>query len=275
MEDMRYFNGVLLFALIALLAVPLSFSIQTIEPVAMEVADGGTIDLGVMGPGQTMPLVIHPIVYNGGKFGKGGRYDIAIVTEVPKGWKGENSKLYGKPLQVGISAAKNAPDGTYYAKIVVSDENNGELLGNITITAKIRITRDIMESSVTPKTASVGPGQPAKFLITIRNKGTASDLYVVSSEGVKRWAFRKYVHMPPLSTKTIAYEVTENEEESYYPTIKVVSNSSVVISAEHNVSFTVSSNLLYDYKATNYGVLIFPTFELPIFGLAGLLSNLY
>ncbi|MBI5051271.1 hypothetical protein HZC08_00785, partial [Candidatus Micrarchaeota archaeon] len=68
---------------------------------------------------------------------------------------------------------------------------------------------------------------------------------------------------------------TESEEEKYTPTIKVVSTSSDLIKAEQQVSFSVSSNILADFKATNHGTLMFPLFEMPLYAIAGLISNFF
>ena len=61
------------------------FSIQMIEPVLTEISEGETIDLGIMGPGQTVELQLHPKVYEGGIHGIGGNYDRASVHELPAG----------------------------------------------------------------------------------------------------------------------------------------------------------------------------------------------
>jgi len=49
------------------------FSIQIIEPVLTEISEAEIIDLGTMGPGQTVELQLHPKVYEGGIHGIGGK----------------------------------------------------------------------------------------------------------------------------------------------------------------------------------------------------------
>jgi hypothetical protein len=152
---------------------------------------------------------------------------------------------------------------------------NGEQLGNISFVIKLRITYDVMDFDVSPKKMTVGPGQPARFAIKIANKGATGDVFDVSATGAKRWEFKKTVFVPAQSSKTIYYEIVGNEEQVYQTPIKVISLASNKISAEKNVTLTIRSDLLGDYKATNNGVVVFPIFEGLVFSLAGLLSNLF
>jgi len=251
------------------------FALQIVEPAVKDISDGDTVYIGTIGPGQTISIGIHPKVYTGGKFGEGGRYDYATVEKVPTGWKGKNSKLYGDPLQVEITADKNAPEGEYTAEIAVQDEDNGEKLGQIKFKVRIKIVHDVLDTTVTPTSLTVGPGQPARFAITITNKGTASDVFLVKAEGVERWIFEKPVLVPKMSSKTIIYEITESEEETYFPKISVVSTSSPLIHQEKQVVFKVQPDLANDFKATNHGILIFPIFEAPVYSIVGLLSNFW
>jgi len=253
-----------------------SWAIEIIEPkIAKDITDDSVLDIGTIGPGQTISVAIHPKVYDGGKFGTGGRYDFATVEGLPFGWKGKNSKIYGDPLQVEITADKNAAEGEYSAKITAHDENNGEMLGTVAFTVKVKIVHDVLDTSVSPSSITVGPGQPARFAITVTNKGTASDVFIVSATGVERWIFEKPVYVPAMSSRTVVYEITENEEERYFPDIKIVSASSEIIQEDHKVVFSVQPNLLSDFKAANHGIFIFPIFEAPIYALAGLISNLW
>lgn len=262
--------GILLIFVGFLFAVP----VQLITPVSQELQGGEVIDLGSIGPGQTVTLEINPSVQTGGIHGIGGKYDLAWAEELPEGWKGKQSKLYGNPLQVAISAASNANEGDYTAKVIVGDEEDAEQLGNLSFNVKIHITWDVMDSSVTPKSVVTGPGQPARYYITITNKGSTGDVFEIRSKGIERWRFAKQTYVPAQSSKTIFYEIVEEEEEFYEPIIEVVSSSSDIIKEEHKVEFQVSSDLLADYKATNNGILLFPIFESAIYSFAGLIANL-
>ena len=262
-------------ALIAFVLLSVAFSINLVSPQVKNVENGDIIDLGTIGPGQTVSLQIEPLVKTGGIHGIGGQYDQALVTDIPPGWSSTASKLYQNPLQVTISSSPSASEGDYSTKIAVVDEGNGEQLGNVAFTARVHVVHDVLDVGVSPATIKVGPGQPARFAIDITNKGSTSDVFDVSAPGPKRWAFRKQVYVPAQTTKTVYYEIVGNEEETYKTTIKVTSISSGIITEEKNVTLLVESDLFGDYKATNNGVLIFPIFESLPYSLAGLISNLF
>jgi hypothetical protein len=259
--------------LVLLLLLSSSFALDIVSPSAVGVKDGGVIDLGTIGPGQTVSILIDPIEKEGGLHGQGGQYDEALAMDLPKGWTSEDSKLYQNPLQVTITADPDAPEGNYTARVRVVDENNGELLGNVTFEVKVRVTYDVMDFDVSPTYKTVGPGQPARFELKIRNKGSTSDVFQVSATGAKRWEFVKPVFVPAQSTKTFYYEIVADEEETYKTTLKAVSMASDKIADERNVTLFVQSNLIGDYRAANNGVIVFPIFEAPIYSAAGLVSS--
>ncbi len=258
-----------------LLILSLTFSIGVVSPVAQDVKSGDVIDLGRIGPGQTVSIQIDPIVKTGGIHGIGGQYDYAIADNLPRGWTSKQSKLYQNPLHITITANPEAKPGNYSAKIRVVDEYNGEQLGNVTFDAQVEITYDVMDFNVTPAYLEVGPGQPARFTISIANKGSTSDVFQVSALGPKRWEFKKPVFVPAMTTKEIHYEIVGEEEETYRATVSVVSLASDNIAGEKNVTLFIKPSLIGDYKATNNGVMVFPIFQAPIYALAGLISNIF
>ncbi len=252
-----------------------SFCITIVSPMEMEVHEGDIIDMGTIGPGQTIAVMIEPQVTEGGIFGAGGYYDMAQATKLPEGWTSEKSKLYGNPLQVTITADPDAPEGDYSARVTVIDEMNGEELGNVTFTVWVHITWDVLDIEVSPTYLTVGPGQPARFEITAHNKGSASDAFEISATGAKKWEFKKAVFVPAQSSKTIYYDIVGYEEEAYNTRIRVVSLASDNIQEEQDVTLFIKPDLLGDYKATNHGTMVFPIFQAAIYSLAGLLSNFY
>ena len=262
--------------LLTLLALSgLLFSIQMVEPILTDISEGETVDLGTIGPGQTIEVQIHPKVYEGGIHGIGGNYDQAYATNLPTGWTTQASKLYGNPLQVKITAGPYTGEGTYTIPVKIEDEGNGEELGVLTFNVRLTVSEDVMAFSVKPTETTTGVGQPARFEITIDNTGTAGDTFKVSAEGVSKWEFTKLVYIPPKSSKTIDYEVAAFEEETYETTFKVESSSSPRVSAEETVVLHVQPDLLSDYKAVNNGALLFPIIEAPVYALVGLISNLW
>jgi hypothetical protein len=259
----------------AILLLSMSFAINLVTPALSDVKNGDIIDLGTIGPGQTISILIDPQVTTGGIHGQGGLFDTAVAEDLPRGWASQGSKLYEKKLQVMITADPNAAEGNYSARIIVIDEYNGEQLGNVSFIAKIRITYDVMDFDVSPVHITVGPGQPARFGITITNKGATGDAFDVSATGSKRWEFRKQVFVPAMSSKTLYYEIVGDEEQTYKTPIRVVSLASPKINGEKNVTLLVKSDLIGDFKATNNGVVVFPIFESLIYSLAGLISNFF
>ncbi|MEW6721696.1 MAG: hypothetical protein AB1324_00375 [Candidatus Micrarchaeota archaeon] len=262
-------------ALALVLLLSLSAAIDLESPERNGVREGDTVDLGTIGPGQTVELLIDRRVTEGGIYGEGGFYDQVRVQGLPAGWTAEDSKLYQDPLRVTITADPDSPEGEYTALVTVMDEGDGEELGNVTFKVKMRITWDVLDFDVSPAYLDVGPGQPARFAITIRNKASTSDVFTVSSIGAKRWEFIKPVFVPAHSSKTIYYEIVGGEEEAYKATIRVQSQASENIADERNVTLFIHSGLLGDYRATNNGVAVFPVFEGIIYSLAGLLSNVF
>lgn len=254
----------------------LSFSVKLIAPYEKEIGNGDLIDLGTIGPGQTVSLQLDPSVTSGGIYGSGGIYDFALVSSVPSGWKSTDSKLYQKPMQITITADPFAKEGEYISTIVIVDENNGEKLGNITFKAKIKITYDVLDVEISPKTyKNIGPGQPARFEVSITNKGSTSDVFEISAIGPKSWSYKQQIFVPSKSTRKIYYEVAAQEEETYKTTLKIVSLASEKIFEEQEVSIQVRSDLIGDYLAVNRGTIIFPIFETPIYALAGLVANVF
>lgn len=260
------------------LLVSLVSAISIVSPVETEVNEADIIDLGVIGPGQTVSVEINPQVETGGIHGIGGYYDQAVVSLLPEGWTSQESELYGNvenPLQVKISAAPDAPPGDYSAKITVIDEADGEKLGNLTFTARMHVTWDVLDVVIEPNTIKVGPGQPARYSITVINKGNAADVFEVSSENVKRWEYKRSIYVPAMSSRTVFYEIVSEEEEQFRPVITVKSKSSENIMVENELSVFVETGLFGDMKATNNGLIVFPVFESLIYGIAGLVSNFF
>ncbi len=260
------------FALMILLLGIVS-AIQVVSPVGQEVGEQDIVDLGTIGPGQTISVLIDPEVTIGGIYGEGGVYDIAVVSSIPDGWSGEDSKLYGHPLQVTITAAPDAEEGTYSSKITVVDEFYGEKLDNITFNARVTISYDVVDIDIDPVYVRTGPGQPARFGITIMNKGSTGDAFQIESIGAKQWEFKRAVFVPAQSSKTISYEISGEEEETYKTTINVTSLASPIIHAEKEVTVDIHSSMFDDFKATNNGVLIFPIFEGLVYAFMGLIGN--
>ena len=261
--------------LIALLITGMLFPVLLLAPVKKEVKDGDLIELGQIGPGQTITFYIEPKVTEGGIYNQGGRYDFAKVTSIMPGWRYENSKQLGYPLQVKITAAKDANEGEYYSNVTIIDENYGEKLENITLVTKVNVVYNIMDVTIEPEHQIVRPKDKAIMKIRIYNKGTTGDVFKVWSEGSERWQFYKEIYVAPGSTETLDYVISEEEEEKDTMVIKVESLASNIIKDEKTITVVIRSDLIADYKSVNNGLLIFSVFEGIIFSITGLISNIF
>lgn len=263
-------------AMLALLfAVSFTFALSILSPVSAQVEQGSEITIGDVGPGQTFAVVAEPKVATGGRFNLGGAYDRMLAASLPYGWSSTPSKIYANPLQVDITVPKDASDGEYYAGLTLWDESGEQGLGeNVTFSAKVKVTREVMDMKVEPSYLSVGAGQPARYTITIVNKGIAPDTFTAGSRGVRNWVFQRSVYIPSGTSKTLNYEVVGEDESDYSLTLWARSSSSDRIYSERDATLRVNTDLFSDYRAANHGVLLFPVTEAPIYFVVGLLSNL-
>ena len=251
-----------------------AFSLSVLAPVSAQVEQGSTINIGDVGPGQTFSVVVEPKVSTGGAYGTGGEYDQLSASVLPEGWASTPSKLYASPLQADITVPKDAPDGDYSVTLRLWDEAGDKGLGGpVEFTAKVTVTHDVMSMSVSPTAISTGAGQPARYAITISNRGMANDVFLVGSTGVRTWEFRRSVYIPSQTTKTLNYEVVGDDEADYDVLIWARSSSSDKIGVQVPVTLRVNTDLLSDFKAVNEGVLLFPSAEAPLYFVVGLLSN--
>ena len=245
-------------------------SLKLVEPDTF-VTEGEQLDYGNVGPGQTFSVQIYPILKDKEIFI--GQWDKAYTLDLPKGWTSEQSPTYADPLIVKITSHRRAAEGEYVIPIVVEDEFDGEKIGGKFIfDIVVKVKHDILEIDVEPQSKTAGAGQPARFTITLTNRGFAQDVFIVEAKGVKGWEFERSVYISSDASKTFIYEVVGHEEESYDVTFEAVSKSSELIYVEERVHLDVRSNLLSDYKATSNGILLFPIIETPIYALAGILG---
>ncbi len=267
------FPFALVLAIFALL--PAAFSVSMVSPVSTQIEQGSVIEVGNVGPGQTFAVLVEPKVATGGRFGLGGAYDQLRASSLPYGWASTPSKLYSNPLQADITVPKDAPDGEYDVELTLWDEAGDLGLGeDVAFTVHVTVTRDVMDMKVEPASLTVGAEQPARYTITILNKGIANDVFLVGSNGVRNWEFRRSIYIPSGTSKTISYEVVGSEEADYKIKIWARSSSSDSIFSEQDASLRVDTSLFSDYRAVNHGVLLFPLTSAPFYFVVGLLSNL-
>jgi len=262
--------------LVLLFAMPLVLAsvAEVFAPIAVKVSDGDTVFLGTIGPGQTIDVVVNGAPTTGGNNNLGGRWDILKVVDTPQGWQGFDSKEMAVRMDAAVKAAPDAPDGTYKIKFTLMEYQNKQGLGSVTFYGTIVVSKDVLASSIAETTVETGVGQPARYTVVIENKGSASDVFQISSSGISGWDYKKTIHVSPGEKLTTFYEIVLNEEKQYSPTITVKSMSSDLLRDDFNVGLIIKSDIAGDIKATKNGVLVFPMILEPLYNLLGILGNL-
>ena len=250
---------------------------EVLEPVTFSVENGGSVNLGTIGPGQTLFITV-----NGKAIGLEGReanWGVLGVVETPASWTSGDSKVFAQRMQATVTADKFAKDGTYKVKFILTECEKKEEkceakqgLGSVTFYGTLSISKSVL-STVMPKTEIVtGVGQPARYDLVIENKGTANDVFEIASEGVPAWSLKKNVHVPAGGKVITFYEIATKEEKEYTPIIRIKSLSSDELKKEYTVSFVSRSDVIGDIRATKNGVLLFPIILEPLYSLMGILG---
>jgi hypothetical protein len=262
----------IIFAISILVGAAWAANAEVLEPTAMTVADGGTINLGKIGPGQTIDLVVSGIAQlsDGGE----GRWQILRVVEVPQGWQGFDSKELGTKMKAGVKAANDTRDGQYRITFrLEEDPLHQQGLGSVTFQVAVVVDRSVISASFPKERVETGVGQPARYVITLKSTSAANDVYEMSAEGVPTWSYKKSVHVPAGGTVTTFYEIVANEEKEYKPVLTIKSQSSDDIKINKELSMAVKSDVIGDIRATKNGVLVFPIVLEPLYSLLGIIGN--
>ncbi|MEM4389343.1 MAG: hypothetical protein QXG98_01635 [Candidatus Micrarchaeia archaeon] len=262
-------------ALVSSLALAIApGEVNILYPVFKTVRSGDNVTLGIIGPGQTISLTADALVTEGGIFGQGGRWDQLVITEAPPGWTWSDSLIYEQPLRAKITADPSASDGLYVIRAAVVDFGDKEKIGgNVSFDVLVKVSRNVVGIEVAPLVVTTGAGQPAGYYVTVRNNGTANDVFEVTSSGVPLWEFRRDVFVPAGGERTVIYEVVSEEERELSIVLRARSRSSPLIFDEKSARLVVRTDLIGDWRATGHGNLLFPLVEGPIYGLVGLLAN--
>lgn len=250
--------------------------VLVLSPEEKVVSGGQGVFLGTVGPGQSLHVTASPFVHKGGKFGLGGRWDQLALDEAPAGWSLENSGELSNPLQAKITVAPNTPDGQYTVMASVIDNSGQEQIGGmVSFVVMVNVSRDVLEASVSPFIGEAGAGQPAVYYVQIENRGSASDVFEISSSGIPLWNYSKSVFVASHSQKVVPYEVVLNEEKTLPIRINVKSSSSSELTREMPVQLSTHTSLRADLKAISRGMLTFPLAEGPVYALLGLLGGFF
>ncbi len=268
-----------IFILLLFLIAPLFASVgigqvQIIEPTNVIVSYGDTYNANYIGPGQTMSIMISTAVDKGGKYGEGGNWDVLRTESLPQGWTSTESE-YGKYLKINIKAPGDAKEGKYVIPvIVIDDENLDEIGGEVKFEVVVEVKYDLVYLNVKPTKMEVSTGSPARYQITLENPSTASDVFVIETEGLKGWEYQKEIFVPSKGKIETYYEIVNMEEKEIPLKVKVYSISSDKINDEKDITLSTKSNPYYDILSTKNGLLLYPPFEYLIYGFFYFIASL-
>lgn len=269
-----------LLLLIAFLS-PLVFSAQltVVSPLQQTlVLDSDVLDLGVIGPGQTLELIAER---GSGEISSQSQtkgeslWDQLFVerNSLPSSWKAEDSKLFESPFRAFVTVAPDAADGEYEFRIKAVDLYEGAQ--EKFYTAKVRVSKDLLEFDVSPTVLRAGAGLPAVLQLRLRNKSSASDVFQINATGIpSQWKETREIFVPFNSETMVSYEILAGEQGEFNVLITANSLSSNLISAGENVRLTSVSSLEEDLRSMQRGMLLFPTAEQVVYSLLGLVSQL-
>ncbi len=265
-----------IFMIFVLLAVFVQFSASIGEEVipAQYVTDGQEIYLGKIARGQTFSIYINPFVDTGGKFGHGGRYDIAYAKNLPEGWTSKQSSLYGNPLEVLFTVSKQAKEGENKFLVFIKDEGNQEELGIKWFVAKVDVVSDssMVYSKVYPE--FVGVRNPVNIYVEIHNKVDFGNVYNVRVSA-KDYLEKTTIYVPANSKRQVVFSTNFNKEgkEYIYVYVEEAGNS------DNNFRFThvieVEENLLSEYKSIGEGIMLIPVSQALPYYLSYLISSFF
>ena len=263
-----------LFLALLLASLASAATLRIIEPVQKTIEGGGELDLGVMGPGQKLELIVDRntgITASGWSEGEA-LWDKIGFTGLPAGWSSEDSQVYERPMRAYLEASEDAADGVYFAELTAWDEYEGAPTTRVRV--KVEIKSDLLESQLLTPVVVAGANQPARFQFILKNKSNAGDAFEISVSGLPgQWPSKK-LFVQYHSTKTVSYEVASSERGDYEVLFEVTSISSDRIHSENSGKLSVRTSLFLDMLATSHGILLFPSIEQPIYSLFGLFANL-
>jgi hypothetical protein len=263
-----------LFLIVPLFATVGIGQVEIIEPTEVIVSYGETYNANYIGPGQTMSIMISTRVDKGGKYGQGGYWDYLKTEELPEGWTATESE-YGKYLKINIRAPSNAVEGKYIIPIKVrDDENLDEIGGEVTFDIHVEVKYDLIYLEVKPEKMIVATGSPARYYITLQNPSTASDIFVIETEGLVGWEYTKEIFVPSKGKIETYYEIVNMEDKEIPLKVRAYSLSSDKINDEKEIVLVTKSNPYYDILSTKNGLLLYPPFEYLIYGFFYLIASL-
>ncbi len=262
-----------------LLAPTAQARVQVLEPVYTATDGAGLIDLGVVGPGQTLEIIVSN---DTAQISRGNKTDsqqnadwdvLQVVKEaLPNNWIGEDSPRYENPLKARVIVSKDAPDGEYEFSFKAIDEF--EEVTAESFSARARVTRDVLETTLLSEPVKTEPKTTAEYVVEIKNKGSASDVFQVKLESnTQAIKAERTLLVRHNSVATVKFNFETPERGEYPLTFTITSQSSPNISNRIQTSLFVGSNLVSDLKAAARGLLLFPTSQSAVYAILALIGN--
>ncbi|MFH1200002.1 MAG: hypothetical protein V1708_02955 [Candidatus Micrarchaeota archaeon] len=245
------------------------------DPVSSQIMQGGSIDLGAVGPGQRIEIEITRKLGELDIEGKEKHWERLVVLKdsLPLHWTAQDSQYYEEKMKAFVLVPSDAADGEYEFALQAIDQYGGT--PPLDFRAKVKITRDVFSFRILQDRVSAGAGQPALYTMTLINTGSASDAFEVeAASGLpSEWMYKKKVFVPHNSQKQLQYEVIATDQGEFRVGFKATSVSSERITATATAGLSAYSSLMEDAKAASRGVLLFPGIEQAVYSLIGLIAT--
>ncbi|MFA4946842.1 MAG: hypothetical protein WC607_04900 [Candidatus Micrarchaeia archaeon] len=266
----------ILFALLLGCCLVGATQIMVLKPVQSAVGSGDIVNLGVIGPGQKVEIVVDRA--SGFTKPEGGEalWDRALVefddAMGMAGWTREDSQFYERELRAYVSAARDAPNGEYLFDLKTIDEYEGA--ETTVVKCRVTVSDDVLDFVPGDSALTAGVGLPAVYYFVLKNKSSASDSFEVTVSGLPGgWQEARRFFVPYLSQRTITYSVSSQEAGVFPLVFKAESVSSELISKGVTGSLETKRDLYTDMLATSHGLLLFPSVQQAIYALFGLASG--
>ncbi|MCL5239035.1 MAG: hypothetical protein M1286_00995 [Candidatus Marsarchaeota archaeon] len=248
----------------------------TVEgPVSALLYNNGTLNLGKIGPGESFYVLASATTANASGAIVNIGWDRLEAVSLPSGWSAQASPLYENPMKMKVTVAPTAANGTYNMTLRAVNVGNYSKLGNLTFTAYINVTPDVLSTSVTPLNISAGVGQPVNLQVVINNTGASDDPFLVNATGLPAWDSPIEVIASHSSSNTYLYPVFVDEPGIYHFNLTINSTTSPLIHKSYPVTLTAQSSLINDFMATGQGVVLSPIIYEPAYAAMLLLSDIY
>lgn len=240
--------------------------VTILSPYNYTVHQNDTINIGYVGPGQTIYVSISSVTSNG-VFTFDHGWNELDANHLPTGWIAQNSSLNNELLSTKITVAPNSPNGTYSFGLTAVNLANYSKLGNLSFRIEVNVTPNVFSFSASPSVIHAGPGQPASILVTLNNTGVSDSPFVISVAGLPAWNTTQTVIALHHSTGRVQYPIYENEPGVYHIKLYVNSTSSSLISKKSDLTLVVGASVRNDYAALGQGSIIFPIVYAPVYSI--------